>query len=245
MNTIDKTLENQQAWQTFSADDESAVRVLALESLSKCADTITVLSENLRNIGYVWVSSERIPEDVLERNVRVIETKTGLLIPKILVGFWKLVGGVSFVDLNNYRHIDFWKENKISTKNGFADGLHIDACNDEWISFIYNDFVEWKEYFSPDESDGFLLSLSPDGYHKDNFSGGEPYGVLAESNWKPIWQNFEWSSVAYPVTALASPPDFLSYLRTTILECAGFPALLGVPAFDPIKEKLLQGVPIF
>jgi hypothetical protein len=41
------------------------------------------------------------------------------------------------------------------------------------------------------------------------------------------------------------PPDFLSYLRTTILKSAGFPGLLGVPGFDPIREALLQGVPVF
>ena len=242
MNTIDKILENQRAWQALSADDESVVSAIALESLSKCADAIPVLSENLKHIGYVWVSSERIPADVLERNVQIVETKTGLSIPKVLVGFWKLIGGVSFVDLETYQHVRFWKENKIFTRKGFADGLHIDACNDEWASFTCDDYIEW---FTPDESKDFLLSLSPDGYHKDNFSGGSPYGVFTESAWKPIWQNFEWSSEIHPVTALASPPDFLSYLRTTILECAGFPALLGVSAFNPIKEKLLTGVPLF
>jgi hypothetical protein len=89
------------------------------------------------------------------------------------------------------------------------------------------------------------LSLSPDGFHKDNISGGAPYGVLAGSSWKPIWRNFEWWGRVRPVTALADAPDFLSYLRTTILECAGFPALLCVPGFDRVPETILQGVPLF
>jgi hypothetical protein len=245
MITIDEVLKKQQDWQALPTDDESVVGVFALESLSKCSEAMAVLSENLKNIGYVWVYSERIPDQVIKKNVRLIETETGFSIPRVLVSFWRLVGGISLVDLRNYRHVDFWKDNGISTKYGFTDGLHVDACTDEWASFICDDYLDWKEFAAPDESEDFLLSLSPDGYHKDKISGGAPYGVLSGSTWKPIWQNFEWSGVVRPVTALAGPPDFLSYLRTTILECAGFPALLGVPAFDSMKEKILRGVPVF
>jgi len=245
MITIDKVLENQRAWQALSADDESAVRAMALGSLSKCADAVAALSENLRNMDYIWISSEHIPADALERNIEAIETTTGLSIPKILLGFWESIGGISLVDLKDYRHRRFWDENKIVAPNGFSDGLHIYACDDKWTSFICQDYAEWKDDETRDKAEDFLLSLSPDGYHKDNISGGAPYGISTESAWKPIWRNFEWSGMAHPVTALENPPDFLSYLRTAILECAGFPALLGVPAFDRIREKLLQGVPIF
>jgi hypothetical protein len=245
MNTIEQILEKQRAWQALSAGDESAVSHSALESLSKCADAIAVLSENLRKIGYIWVSSERIPPDLLKRNIQTIETSIGASIPKVLGVFWQLIGGVSFVDLENYQHVNFWKENRIGTNIEFADGLHIDPCNAEWVSFICNDYLDWKEFSAPGESEGFLLSLSPDGFHKDNISGGAPYGVLAGSTWKPAWKNFKWTGMAQPVTALVDPPDFLSYLRTTILECAGFPALLGEPAFNPVKGKLLERVPLF
>ena len=245
MNRLDEILENQRGWQALSADDDSALRDVALESLSICNDAIAVLSQNLKKIGYVWISSERLSPDFVEKNVQIIESKTGLPIPKILVEFWKVVGGVSFVDLKRYKHKGFWKRHKINPEYGFADGLHIEVCNDEWVSFVCDDYLDWKEYFTTGESDGFLLCLSPDGYHKDNISGGAPYGVFAKSTWKPVWQNFKWPGAVNPITGLACQPDFLSYLRTTILECAGFPALLGVPAFDPIKEKLLQGVPLF
>lgn len=245
MTTNEKILENQRRWQEVSADDESLIHAIALESLSKCADAVAVLSENLRNIGYIWVSSKPIPVPELERNIQKIETKTGLSIPKILLEFWRIIGGISFVDLETYQHVDYWEKQKIVSPKGFADGLHVNACNQEWTSFICQDYEDWKNYYRQGESDKFLLSLSPDGLHKDNISGGAPYGVFAESSWKPIWQYFEWSGMIHPVTALADPPDFLSYLRTTILECAGFPALLGVPAFEPIREHVLQGVPTF
>jgi hypothetical protein len=245
MNTIDKVLEKQHTWQESPSDNESVVKAMALEALSKCADTLVVLSENLKSFGYKWVSSERVPVPTLRDNIQTIKTKTGLSIPEILVAFWERVGGISFVDLKDYRHVGFWEEQGIISPKGFADGLHIDACSREWTSFVCQDFADWQDYSNQGEKESFLVSLSPDGYHKDNISGGAPYGIFAESSWKPIWENFEWSGTAYPVTTLADPPDFLSYLRTAILECAGFPALLGHPAFDPIKERLLEGVPLF
>jgi hypothetical protein len=211
MNTIDKILEKQRAWQESPSDDKSVVKAIALESLSKCADALAVLRENLRALGYSWVSSERVPVHVLRGNIQTIETKTGLSIPEILVAFWERVGGISFVDLKDYRHVGFWDEQGIISPKGFADGLHIDTCNSEWVSFVCQDFAEWKDYCDQGETERFLVSLSPDGYHKDNISGGAPYGVFAESSWKPVWQNFEWSGTVYPVTALASPPDFLSF----------------------------------
>jgi hypothetical protein len=159
--------------------------------------------------------------------------------------FWEQVGGISFVDLGQYQHVDFWKGHKITPPKIFCDGLYVNSCIDEWTSFICNDFEDWKEDSAPDESESFLLSLSPDGYHKDNISGGAPYGLYPGEAWKPVWQNFEWTGPQRPVTAPASAPDFLSYLRTAILECAGFPGFSGLAEFDPIRERLLKGVPIF
>ena len=244
MIEIEKILEKQRAWQAVSTDDESRMSAMALESLSIGADAIAILSENLRKIGYVWVSSEPIPVNELERNIQSIEAKTELSVPKILVAFWKIIGGVSFVDLEHYRHVSFWRKHKIIAPHGFADGLHVYACNREWASYICDEYEAWQDD-QRDEAEPFLLDLSPDGYHKDDISGGESYGVFAESVWKPVWQYFEWSGVVKPVTALADPPDFLSYLRTTVLECAGFPGLLGIPAFDKMRNELLENVPLF
>ena len=244
MIEIEKILEKQRAWQAASTEDESLISVMAIESLSKCADAITILSANLRKIGYVWVSSEPIPATEVEESIQIIEEQTGLSIPKILVAFWKTIGGVSFVDLENYRHVRFWEKHKIIAPQGFADGLHVDACSRGWASYICQDYEDWQDE-QQDEEEPFLLSLSPDGYHKDNISGGDPYGIFAESAWKPIWQYFEWSGAVKPVTALADPPDFLSYLRTTVLECAGFPGLFGIPTFDRLRNELLEGVPLF
>jgi hypothetical protein len=245
MIEIEEILGKQRAWQAAPTEDDAVMSAMTLESLSTCAEAITILSGNLKKLGYVWVSSEPIPANELEGNIRMIQAKTGLAVPKILVTFWNVIGGISFVDLEHYRHVSFWQKHKIIAPQGFADGLHVYTCNREWASYICDEYEEWQNDDQRDEAEEFLLDLSPDGYHKDNISGGEPYGVFAESAWKPIWQYFEWSGAVKPVTALADPPDFLSYLRTTVLECAGFPGLFGIPAFDMFRNELLKDIPLF
>jgi hypothetical protein len=49
---------------------------------------------------------------------------------------------------------------------------------------------------------------------------------------------------ATPITA-PPEPDVLSYLRTTVLVCAGFPALYGTPGFESYRIKLLSGMRCF
>jgi hypothetical protein len=245
MNNLEDVLQLQKQWNSFLPDEGPMLRASALDSLSKCAEAIATLSENLRKTGYLWISVAKIPTDELEKNIQTIETVTGASIPMILIEFWRTIGDVSFIDLENYEHAGFWEENSIHPKNGFADGIYIDACNDAWTSSICDEARDWKSNIGSGVSDAFILSLSPDGYHKDNISGGSPYGVYLEPTWKPTWLNFEWSGEKKPVTALSNPPDFLSYLRTAILECAGFPGLLGSPDFEPIKQSLLRGVPLF
>jgi hypothetical protein len=241
MTSIDDMLNSQKIW--FTAED-TRLEHLATDSLKQCAEAVSVLINNLREVGYIWAAVEPIPRASLERNVSTIEKSIESTVPPVLIEFWEKVGGVSLVDLKDYRHTEFWREHQLVPPAGFCDGLHVDACSNEWARFICDDFVDWKEYQS-DGSDEFLLSLSPDGFHKDDISGGAPYGVHGGSSWRPVWENFSWSGSKRPVSAPDSPPDFLSYLRTTILECAGFPALLGMPAFDPIRERLLKGVPVF
>jgi hypothetical protein len=47
------------------------------------------------------------------------------------------------------------------------------------------------------------------------------------------------------MSAPEGPPTFVEYLRTSILECAGFPGFFGVPEFEPVRLELLDGLPYF
>jgi len=218
MVEIEKILETQRQWQAISARGETAIREMAGESLGRCAEAIEILSNNLRDIGYPWASRELISPEVLDINIAIIAGTLGLPVPPILVMFWQIIGGVSLIDLENYRHVDFWEDQDIVGPCGFCDGLYVEACSREWAAYICDDCVDWKDYYTACGSNRYLLELSPDGYHKDNISGGASNGVYPGPSWVPVWGNFEWTGRKYPVTAHGNSPDFLSYLRTTILE---------------------------
>ena len=240
---INTLLAKQQAWLALG-EDEDATAAAARASLVGCAAALAVLGDNLQAEGYAWVQVERLPLETVRRNVRIIERETGLVVPKVLSAFWELVGGVSLLDLEDYRHVDYWEERGLRGANGFSDGLHIEACTDEWTAYTCGDYADWA--VEPwEEGVDYLLTLAPDGYHKDNISGGAPYGVFPGATWKPAWQYFTWPGARRPQSAPTDPPDFLAYLRTAVLECAGFPGLFGVPAFEPVRESLLARVPLF
>ncbi len=245
MIEIEKVIEAQEKWHRAALAEEPSTFDSADEALKRCSEAIAVLRKNLNEIGYPWTEVERCLPEGIQKNVSRIENAVGSPIPRILTMFWERIGGVSLVDIQHYQHILFWNDQNLSGPNFFCDGLHIDACSDDWTSFVCDDFLDWKAYRSQDEPGGFLLELSPDGFHKDSISGGEFYGLYPGENWLPTWQNFKWPGVQRPVSAPPGPPDFLSYLRSTILECAGFPALLGLLRFNRIRESLLRDVPIF
>jgi hypothetical protein len=244
MADIENILDAQRKWQAVAPNDEVKLRAAAIESLASAAEAFAVLRDNLLQIGYRWTAIQPVSAEMVENNAALIEKSIGLPVPPVLKLFWEKIGGVSLVDLEGYRHTDFWKDLRLVSPAGFCDGLYIEPCTEEWAKFTCSDYLDWMEY-RESEDECFLLTLSPDGYHKDNISGGAPYGVYAEAAWKPAWQNFAWSGIQHPITAIADPPDFLSYLRTTILECAGFPALYGMAGFKPIRERLLLGISIF
>jgi hypothetical protein len=127
-----------------------------------------------------------------------------------------------------------------------CDGLYLDGCDDEWFDCM----IDELDALRAAETDGssplpFALPLAPDGLHKDNVSGGEPYFVVPGDRWLAPLRNFRWCGPARPHSAPPNPCDLLGYLRTAILECAGFPGLYGSDAFEPIRQRLLEDVPVF
>lgn len=55
---------------------------------------------------------------------------------------------------------------------------------------------------------------------------------------------FQWEGER-PKSAGESPIDFIAYLRTALLEGAGFPGLLGLKGFGKVRDRLLKDVPVF
>ncbi len=181
------------------------------------------------------------PADLDERVAR-IEAQTSVPVPQLIYEFWRIVGGIALVDLRQYTHVAFWDDLGIKGANEFCDGVYVDACDDDWLEYTVDDY---SNYADGSEEASFLYTLAPDGYHKDDISGGPPYAVGSGPGWAPTWENFDWSGYRRPDTAVPGPPDFVSYLRTAILECAGFPGFFGHPRFEGIRQDILRHLEAF
>jgi hypothetical protein len=67
-----------------------------------------------------------------------------------------------------------------------------------------------------DEGDGFFVGLAPDDLHKDNTSGGDPYGLQLPN-----------PAADFPFMYERHDLLFVPYLRLAILQWGGFPGLEG------------------
>lgn len=244
MIEVGTIVEAQHAWRAAARAQGDADRA-AEEALGGMKRCLTTLLTNLADIGYPNVPGIIPPEPGISSRLRRLEEAIGGGVPPILAAFWRVVGGVSLVDLDRYGHVKFWEAHGVTGPDGYCDGVHVDACGSMWLESTLQDFIERAGDPELSPEGPYLLSLSPDGYHKDNISGGEPYGVEAGGGWLGPWQNFSWTGARRPASAPPEPCDLLGYLRTSLLECAGFPALLGAPAFEPVRERLLRNIEVF
>ena len=247
MATIDEILKRREIWSSAVANGDS-LEQLAKAACEGCRAAVSQLGSQLLDMGYPHRNFILPGNSRLAGRMAKIEKHTGRRIPAVLREFWTTVGGVSFVNLKSYKHVEFWDDKDICGAKGFCDGVHVDACDNAWMQYAIDEFDSYSEDVTDGQIDAdteFCFTVAPDGYHKDDISGGEPYALGNNSDWAPTFKNFEWTGYKRPETAVADPPDFLSYLRTAILECAGFPGLFGHPGFEPIRESLVRDLHVF
>lgn len=241
MASIDQILICRQRWLDAVSSRQPAA-ALVEDIFSGCRDAVDCLGRQLTDLGYPAIAILLPSPANLDERVARIETQTGVPVPKILHAFWRIVGGISLIDLKSYKHVAFWDNLSIDGAHQFCDGVHIDTCDDDWFAYTAEDF---SDYSQDDDAQSFLYSFAPDGYHKDDISGGPPYALGHGSDWSPPLENFNWSGYRRPDTAVPDSTDFVSYLRTAILECAGFPGLLGHPRFEEIRQNIVQKLNVF
>lgn len=71
-------------------------------TLRGCCKAVEILQGRLRDIGYPVSRLVTPPQKGLARRIERIESHTGLEIPALLKRIWSVVGGLSFVELDNY-----------------------------------------------------------------------------------------------------------------------------------------------
>lgn len=130
-----------------------------------------------------------------------LEEQAGLL-PLSLVAFWQEVGAVDLVGMH-----PAWPDG--------LDPLVVDPPEGA-LSFLFDE--------EEGEEPGMFAGLAPDDLHKDNTSGGDPYGVRLPNPHADFLFLYERHEL-----------HFVPYLRLAILQWGGFPGLDGrEERFEPL-----------
>jgi hypothetical protein len=217
----------------------------ARQTLRACRTALEVLVTRLVDAGFPDVGG--VLERATPAQINAVTATIGARPPRVLEIFWEEVGGIELVDFANYWHVKFFENRGIKARES-TDALVVDGLSEQWLEFLAGSVDGWGEDSADDDDDSptsFVVPLAPDHYHKDNVSGGMPYGVaVGDDDWFPrLAGPFAWVG-ADPVLA-DKEPDFVSYLRAAILECGGFPGLLGVAEFESLRRMLTAGLPVF
>jgi len=130
----------------------------------------------------------------LKADSQELEEQAGVL-PLSLTAFWEQVGAVDLVGM----HPD-WPDG--------LDPLVVDPPEGA-LSFLCDEEGDGEE-------GKMFAGLAPDDLHKDNTSGGDPYGVHLPN-----------PSADFPFLYERHNLDFVPYLRLAILRWGGFPGLDG------------------
>jgi hypothetical protein len=248
MHDLDRIREAARHYDSGVSDPDRA-EATARAALRACRDALDILVARLRDEGFPTSIPGRIAVDQLdvERAVALLPRRP----PRVLQLFWEEVGAFRLVDSRRYSdaeyaHAEYFDSRGMvgGSPDGTTDALWVDGPEPDWMSFLSDDLDRWRA--GPTEP--FLVPLSPDHLHKDGISGGGPYGIeLGDDDWRPIFGgDFAWIGHRRPESVgpeLAT--DFVSYLRASILECAGFPGLYGSEEFEPLRRRLVADLPVF
>ncbi|TCV78145.1 hypothetical protein [Sulfurirhabdus autotrophica] len=195
------------------------VRAVALETMRRVRENINTIVDRLAGHGYrfdQYPDGSPIPYSFgpivqpsgeLVAQVNEFENLAGA-IPLSLRIFWETVGAVSLMG----RVPEGWPS--------YTDPLVVqppDAC--------ILDFHDWRaavEEYGENETGPFVAAIAPDMLHKDNVSGGAPYGFsLPNTAIDDVLMNERHNL------------PFVPYLRLAILKWGGFPGI----GFGKLREE--------
>src|SRR5215207_5390741 len=219
--------EYEQVWNDLQAlgptvrhePDYSQACEVASETMRRVRRNCERLVSRLRALGYVFgtfpdgsrrsYSVEPLlpPSDAMRTDCAELVEQAGPL-PLSLLAFWQEVGAVDLVGMH-----PAWPDG--------LDPLVVDPPEGA-LSGLY------------EEEEGFFVGLAPDDLHKDNTSGGDPYGLLLPNPSADFLFMYERHDLL-----------FVPYLRLAILRWGGFPGLEGRGIqFEPL-ESLTAELEIF
>ena len=188
---------------------------VATETMRRVRRNCERIVSRLHKLGYVFgtfpdgtrrsysVAPLTLPSAQMRADQEELESEAGPL-PLSLTAFWEEVGAIDLVGMHPY-----WPDG--------LDPLVVDPPEGA-LSYLDN------------EGDGIFVGLAPDDLHKDNISGGDPYGL-------------ELPNPSADFTFMYERHDmlFVPYLRQAILRWGGFPGLEGRQIhFEPLETLTAQ-----
>ena len=226
--------EHEQVWNELQALGQTVreephitlAREVAAETMRRVRRSSERLIINLRALGYVFGTfpdgSRRFPiiepltppSDAVHADCAELEAEAGTL-PLSLVAFWQEVGALDLVGMHP----------------AWGDGLDPVVVDppEGALAWICDD-VEDEET----EDARRFAALAPDDLHKDNVSGGDPYGVYLPN-----------ASADFVFDCQPHSLNFVPYLRFAILRWGGFPGLADrEEPFEPL-DQLVAGLEPF
>lgn len=244
---VEKVRAAQDRWSAMSPAERAAA---GPSVIAACGDALRELRDRLLDLQFPVRDVLHACPD-LAAEMRRLELH-GPPIPPPLRALWEEVGSVTFVEIPGYSHVQFWIDQgiqfmgrfgRIDVLPQFCDGVRVEApCSAEWVDYQLDEFTLQRE-----AGDILAYMIAPDGYHKDDISGGDPYELAPSEDdpWAPRLKWFEWAGPQRPTTVHEDPPCFVSYLRASILECGGFPGLYGSRDYEPLRRRLVDNLPVF
>jgi hypothetical protein len=198
---------------------------VAAETMRRVRRNCELLVSRLRALGYVFGTYPDgttgyytqgplvAPSDQTRADVAELEAQAGPL-PLSLVAFWQEVGSVDLVGMR-----PGWPDGLdplvVYPPEGALSDLDEVAGNDIFEESICSQITAALGHVNF-EAPRFFAGLAPDDLHKDNVSGGGPYGVALPC-----------PSADFVFLEEGHNLPFVQYLRLAILRWGGFPGLDG------------------
>ena len=211
--------EHEQVWQELqnlganvrNEPHYTQAQEVATEAMRRVRRNSERISLRLQTLGYVFgtfpdgrrrsytVEPLTLPSDKIQADCDELASEAGPL-PLSLTTFWQEVGAIDLVGMH-----PSWPDG--------LDPLVVDPPEGA-LSYLY------------DEGDDIFVGLAPDDLHKDNVSGGDPYGLQLPN-----------PSVDFMFMYERHNLFFVPYLRLAILRWGGFPGLeeRGIQ-FEPLES---------
>lgn len=106
MASIEQILVCRERWLDAATSGQPPV-ALVESTLRKYREAVARLGSHLLDLAYPTSTILLLCPDNLDQRVTRSEAQTGIRVPKIICEFWRNVGGISLVDLEQYEHVAF------------------------------------------------------------------------------------------------------------------------------------------